>query len=88
MIDVESLLQETAEQPPCGPDLEYDAAFRDLEQAAQGKPEQQFGDTFVAAEEPAWGQVREDALALLQRSKDLRIAALLVRALVRTEGFA
>lgn len=88
MIDVESLLQETAEQPPCGPDLEYDAAFRDLEQAAQGKPEQQFGSTVVAAEEPAWGQVREDALALLQRSKDLRIAALLVRALVRTEGFA
>lgn len=88
MIDVESLLQETAEQPPCGPDLEYDAAFRDLEQAAQGKPEQQFGDTVVAAEEPAWAQVRESALTLLQRSKDLRIAALLVRALVQTEGFA
>ena len=88
MIDVESLLQETAEQPPCGPDLEYDAAFRDLELAAQGKPEQQFGTTVVAAEEPAWGQVRDDALALLKRSKDLRVAALLVRALVRTEGFA
>lgn len=88
MIDVESLLQETAEQPPCGPDLEYDPAFRDLEQAARRKPEQQFGDTVVAAEEPAWGQVRERALTLLQRSKDLRIAAFLVRALVQTEGFA
>jgi type VI secretion system protein ImpA len=56
VIDVESLLQQTAEQPPCGPDLEYDAAFRELEQAARRKPEQQFGDTVVAAEEPAWGR--------------------------------
>lgn len=87
MIDVESLLQETAEQPPCGPDLEYDSAFRELERAAQRKPEQQFGDTVVAAEEPVWGQVRERALTLLQRSRDLRIAAFLVRALVQTEGF-
>lgn len=87
MIDIESLLQQTAEQPPCGPDLEYDKEFRELEQAACGKPEQQFGTTVVAAEEPEWGRVREQALMLLKRSKDLRIVALLVRALVRSEGF-
>ena len=87
MLDVESLLLETAEQPPCGPDLEYDPAFTDLELAARGKPEQQFGDTVIAAEEPAWGEVRDAATELLRRSKDLRVATLLVRALVRTEDF-
>lgn len=88
MIDLDSLLAEATEEPPCGPDLEYDAAFMALETASHGKPEQQFGDTVIAAEEPLWGGVRTDAIALLGRSKDLRVAVLLVRALVRTEQFA
>lgn len=88
MIDLEQLLAEASESPPCGPDLEYDAAFLELEQAALGKPEQQYGDTVVPAEEPAWADVRKRAPALLARSKDLRVATLLARALVCTEGFA
>lgn len=88
MIDVEALLAPAVEDPPCGPDLEYDPAFMELEQAARGKPEQQFGDTLIPAEEPAWGDIRTSAVALLGRSKDLRVAALLARALVRTANFA
>ncbi|MCB1907186.1 MAG: type VI secretion system protein TssA [Rhodocyclaceae bacterium] len=88
MIDLDQLLAEASESPPCGPDLEYDAPFLELEQAAKGKPEQQYGDTVVPAEEPAWGQVRNLAETLLGRSKDLRIAALLMQALVSTDGFA
>ena len=87
MIDLDQLLAEASESPPCGPDLEYDAAFLELEQAARGKPEQQYGDTLVPAEEPAWPQVRRLAEGLLGRSKDLRIAALFTQALVTTEGF-
>lgn len=88
MLDLDVLLAETQQQPPCGPDLEYDPAYRALEEAATERAEQQFGNTLIAAQEPRWGEVRDGALALLVRSKDLRVATLLARALVRTEGFS
>jgi type VI secretion system protein ImpA len=87
-MELEQLLAEAAEDPPCGPNLEYDAAFLALEQQAQGKPEQQFGDTVIAAEEPQWGAVRQAAVALLARSKDVRVAVYLARALLSTDGLA
>ena len=34
-------------EAPAGPDLSYDPEFLALEQAAQGKAEQQFGDTII-----------------------------------------
>lgn len=86
-IDVESLLLEVSADEPCGPDLEYDAEMRELEQAAQGKPEQQMGDTIVAAEPADWREVRKRALALFDRTKDLRVAGFLVRALLHTSAF-
>jgi type VI secretion system protein ImpA len=87
VIDLELLIAETPNDPPCGPDLAYDHGFMALEQSARGKSEQQFGATLIPAEEPAWGDVRSTAIALLERSKDLRVATLLTRALVHTEGF-
>ena len=88
MIDIESLLAETTESPPCGPNLEYAPAFLELEQLSHGKEEQQFGATLIPAEAPRWPEVQEKAIALLRRSKDLRVACLLVRALLHTEGLA
>lgn len=87
-MKLEDLLAETAEEPPCGPNLEYDADFLALEQQAQGKPEQQFGDTVIAAEPPQWGAVRESAVALLARTKDLRVAVPLARAWVNLDGLS
>ena len=84
-LDTEALLAPIAEDAPSGPDLTYDPEFLALEQAAQGKSEQQFGDTVIPAEEPEWRDVRQRAEALLQRSKDLRAAVLLARALARME---
>ena len=69
---------------PCGPDLEYDNDFLALQQAAVGKPETQFG----AGLPPDWRAVREQAEALLERSKDLRIGVLWLRATVRLQGYA
>lgn len=83
MADIETLLSAVADQPPCGPDLEYDAQFIALGTAASGKPEQQMGSHMVPAEQPDWGAVRLRAEALLARTKDLRVALMLVRALVR-----
>lgn len=88
MIDLEVLLTEIAPDLPCGPDLAYEAGFQELELAAWGKPEQQFGETLIRAEEPDWNEVRTRALALFSRTKDLRVAVLLTRALVNTEQFS
>jgi len=67
---------------PCGPDLEYDNAFLELTKAAEGKPETQF----ERAIPPDWRDVRSRAEALLERSRDLRIALLWMRAIVNLEG--
>ena len=86
LIDVNGLLQEVSTDAPCGENLQYDPAFLELEQSARGKPEQEFGDIVIAAEEPDWQDVREKALALLSRTKDLRVAMYLTRALLHTDG--
>ena len=87
-IDVERLLQEISAESPCGDDLEYDAAFLAMQRAAAGKPAQQMGGEVAEGEAPDWRAVREAATSLLGRSKDLRIAVLLTRALLNTDGIA
>jgi len=86
MPDLEQFLSETRELPPCGPNLEHDLAFFELEEAARGKAEQRVGDAVKPAEDPSWPKVVELAQALLLRTKDLRVAMHLTRALSRTEG--
>jgi type VI secretion system protein ImpA len=84
--ELEALLAETVDHPPCGPNLEYDFQFVALADAARGKPEQQIGSTIIPAEQPDWGGVRQQAEALLARTKDLRVAVLLIRALTRVDN--
>ena len=86
-FDIAALLEEISPEEPCGEDLEFDPAFTELEIAAQGREEQQIGDTIVEAEEPDWAEVTEKALAVLTRSKDLRAALHLTIASLRREGF-
>lgn len=69
---------------PCGPDLEYDNDFLALNQAAAGRPETQF----EAAVPPDWRDVRVRCEALMERTRDLRVAVTWVRACVHLEGFA
>lgn len=81
---VESWLQPLADEAaPCGPDLEYDNDFLALNQAAAGKPESQFGP----AEPPDWRGAFEKAQALLERSRDLRVAIVWLRAGLHLSGF-
>lgn len=91
IVDVDVLLQELTPDAPCGPNLEYDPAFLELEQSLQGKPEVQYGNTIVAAEPPDWKQVKKQAFDLLGRTRDLRVAVPLTRALLQLHampGFA
>lgn len=66
----------------CGPDLEYDADFLELELAAAGKPE----TSFAPAEPPNWGDVSQRAAALMERTRDLRVAVLWTRSQVYLLG--
>jgi type VI secretion system protein ImpA len=84
-FDLQRLLAPVSDDAPSGPDLSYDPDFLALEQAAQGKPEQQFGETVIPAEEPDWQEVKRRCQTLLTRSKDLRAAVLYARALTNTD---
>jgi len=86
-IDVDKLIQGLSAEAPCGENLEYDPQFGELERAAQPKPEQQFGDTVVDAEEPQWRDVQSLALKLSERTRDLRVATYLTRALLHNAGY-
>lgn len=82
MINIEELLTPVSPEEPCGADLAYDPAMLELDTALRGKPETQFS----TAEEPRWDQLRDECVALLGRSKNLRVAVILCIALLRTEG--
>lgn len=86
-IDTAALAEPISDSEPSGPDLSYDADFLALETAAQGQPERQVGETIKPAEEPDWRDVSSRAEALLQRTKDVRVAVTLARALLRMHRF-
>lgn len=83
---VEALLNPISEELPSGSDLEYDPAYMALEADARPKAEQQFGDTVIPAVEPEWRSLVGSATDLLQRTKDVRVAVLALRAATRTQG--
>ena len=87
MIDVDKLMGPVTGEGLCGEDLEYDDAFTELQLIAQYKPEQRMGDAIIPAEEPVWRDVENKAAALFERTKDLRVAVHLIKALLHTNGY-
>jgi type VI secretion system protein ImpA len=85
-LDLEALLRPVSHVAPCGDNLEYDSEFRELERAAEPKPEHAIGNTVVAAELPDWQAVLRHATGLFDRTKDLRVAMRLAKALLVTGG--
>lgn len=88
ILNTDEFLSPLADDAPCGLNLDYDPMFMALEQAIAGKPEVQYGTTISAAVPPDWKTVKQLSLDLLSRSRDLRIAASLLRALLALHGFA
>lgn len=83
-----SLTQPISTDAPSGADLEYDAQFGDMERAAQGKEEQQYGETVIDAEPPDWPTVKRLARQLCQRTHDLRAGVYLAEAVIEDDGIA
>lgn len=71
---------------PSGPDLEYDAGFMALERAVAPRGERVVGGDDGEADEPDWDRLSASALALLERTRDLRVAVILATAWLRMHG--
>jgi type VI secretion system protein ImpA len=87
-FDTKTLLTDLSPDQPAGDNLEFDIEFGMLDRAAAGKPEQQYGGTVVPAEDPDWAEVRDQALALLGRTRDLRVLVHLAVAELHLAGIA
>jgi type VI secretion system protein ImpA len=86
LINIAALSAPLDDTASCGDNLEYDPLFLALEEAASGKPEVQYGSTITPAMPPDWQSVRKLALQLMERSRDLRLAVPLTRALLGLHG--
>jgi type VI secretion system protein ImpA len=83
----QSLCGPLSADAPCGPDLEYDAAFQALEAAARPRPELEMGDARIEGGGPDWREVKRLALELFDRTRDLRVAVYLAQAAIETDGW-
>jgi type VI secretion system protein ImpA len=88
LVDFDRLLAQIAPENPSGEkDLEYDPAFVELEKKIGGISEVEIGGKIVQdAQAPNWHEIQDDAVELLARTHDLRVAVSLTRALLNTEG--
>ncbi|HEX5328527.1 MAG TPA: type VI secretion system protein TssA [Acetobacteraceae bacterium] len=85
-LDSGAWLVAVSDDSPAGPNLEFDPDFAALDRTAEGTPERQAGDTIIPAEDPDWKQVEAQALALLQRTRDLRVLGHLAIARLHLAG--
>lgn len=73
------------DEAPSGPDLEYDGDFMALERAVAPRGER-IVDGGGDPEGPDWDRVLPTAVALMERSRDLRIAVTLCRGWLEKDG--
>ena len=85
-MDLEALLLARGEDEPSGEDLEYDQDFTEMELAAMPGEEKQAGDDIIPAEDPDYKEVTEKALAVIERSHDLRAGVFLANSELRLRG--
>jgi type VI secretion system protein ImpA len=88
IIEVDALLSEISAEAPAGADVEFDPAYFELEKLAQGTPESVMGDEVKPAEEADFREVKKAALALFEKTRDLRVAMILAAALLKEDGLA
>lgn len=84
--DIEPLIAPLDGDAASGSDLEYDPDFLALEAAATPRAERAVGESVIAGEEPDWAKVETLALALFERTRDLRVAAHLCAAWASRRG--
>jgi type VI secretion system protein ImpA len=81
-----TLLPDISESEPAGENLEFDPDFVAMERASEGTPETQYGDTVNPEIPPDWKEVESLASGLQERTRDLRVMALLAMARLNLYG--
>lgn len=76
-------LQPVSDLAPCGPSLEYDAAYAVLVARLQSRGEAQYGDFIGASDTPDWPEIERQCRELLSGSRDINLLVWLCRARVR-----
>ncbi len=84
----DDLLEPASDASACGDDLEYDPAFIMLQAAVAPSAPVQYGDFVETPASVNWAEAERECEALLARTKDLRVAIILLRAAVRQRGAA
>ncbi|MDY0743276.1 type VI secretion system protein TssA [Paucibacter sp. R3-3] len=87
-LELQTLTAPLPGDAPCGADLQFDADFLALEEAAAGQPEREYGKTLIPAKGPDWRSVRQLAMQLALRTRDLRLAVWLTRSGAHLGGLA
>ncbi len=86
-LSLDHFLIDISRDSPCGENLEQDHVFAQLENEAKFIPERQMGNVIIPEKGPDWKKVRDSALTLLERSRDIQVAMHLTCGLVQTDGF-
>jgi type VI secretion system protein ImpA len=84
-LDIVSMLAEVSPEFPCGGDLDGDDEYASLERCAQRKTIQN-ADGLYETVEPNWNEVRDSAVKLFSRTKNLRVACFLTWAQTNLDG--
>jgi type VI secretion system protein ImpA len=84
---LQGLIREVAPDAPTGPFIEY-GEVADLERVAGSTPLKESGGLLRQGDNPAWQAIANQASALLTKTKDLRVAAILARGLLYRNGIA
>lgn len=85
-MNLDALLGVREGDSPSGENLEYDSDFIQMEIASAPGQERQAGDAILAAEEPDFADVETKALAIMERSHDLRAGSVYAGAVLNTRG--
>lgn len=85
-MDLTVLLQSKSDTSPSGENLEYESDFTEMELAALPVEEQQVGDAKTEGQDPDYREVQTKALAVLEKSHDLRAGVFLADAILHIEG--
>lgn len=79
-------LEPVSDEFPCGDSLEYDSAFILILSKIQPKQGAEYGDFVEQAEPVNWSEVQRECVALMQKSKDVRLFIIMIRCRLRQVG--
>lgn len=88
VIDIDAILAPIPGDNPAGDDLRYSSVYDEIKEARKAEDALDRGDWQSAVKRADWDRVIKVTIeALTGKTKDLQIAAWLVEALIKTEGF-